>query len=68
MNYDPMAPRVPYALPASHKGYSAYSRETYTGGELQYRGKDRRTVERELERADAQRQLYCDPNDDRVTL
>lgn len=39
MNYDPMAPRVPYALPASHKGYSAYSRETYTGGELQYRGK-----------------------------
>lgn len=39
MNYDPMAPRVPYALPASHKGYSAYSRETYTGGELDYRGK-----------------------------
>ena len=39
MNYDPMAPRVPFALPASHKGYSAYSRETYTGGELQYRGK-----------------------------
>ena len=39
MNYDLMAPRVPYALPASHKGYSAYSRETYTGGELQYRGK-----------------------------
>ena len=30
---------VPYALPASHKGYSAYSRETYTAGELQYRGK-----------------------------
>lgn len=39
MNYDPMAPRVPYALPASHKGYSAYSRDTYTGGELNYRGK-----------------------------
>ena len=39
MNYDPMAPRVPYALPASHKGYSAYSRETYTAGGLQYRGK-----------------------------
>lgn len=39
MNYDPMAPRVPYAVPASHKGYSAYSRETYTGGELDYRGK-----------------------------
>lgn len=39
MNYDPMAPRVPYAMPASHKGYSAYSRENYTGGELQYRGK-----------------------------
>lgn len=28
-----------YAKPASHKGYSAYSRETYTGSELQYRGK-----------------------------
>ena len=39
MNYDPMAPRVPYAMPASHKGYSAYSRETYTGGELDYRGR-----------------------------
>lgn len=38
-HYDPKAPRVPYALPASHKGYSAYSREIYTGGELQYRGK-----------------------------
>lgn len=38
-HYDPQAPRVPYALPASHKGYSAYRRETYTGGELQYRGK-----------------------------
>ena len=45
MNYDPMAPRVPYALPASHKGYSAYSRETYTGGELQYRGKTAPTPE-----------------------
>lgn len=31
--------QAPYAIPASHKGYSAYSRETYTGGELQYRGK-----------------------------
>ena len=30
---------VPYAYPASHKGYSAYSREAYTGGELDYRGK-----------------------------
>lgn len=30
---------VPYAYPASHKGYSAYSRETYTGGELDYRGR-----------------------------
>lgn len=39
MNYDPVAPRVPYAMPASHKGYSAYSREAYTGGELDYRGK-----------------------------
>lgn len=38
-HYDPKAPRVPYALPASHKGYSAYSRETYTGGELDYRGR-----------------------------
>ena len=28
-----------YAKPASHKGYSAYSRETYTGSELGYRGK-----------------------------
>ena len=36
---------VPYALPASHKGYSAYSRETYTGGELQYRGKPAPTPE-----------------------
>ena len=36
---DSFAPRVPYAMPASHKGYSAYSRETYTGGELNYRGK-----------------------------
>lgn len=29
---------VPYAYPASHKGYSAYSRETYKGAELDYRG------------------------------
>lgn len=30
---------VPYAYPASHKGYSAYSRETYKGAELDYRGR-----------------------------
>lgn len=30
---------VPYAYPASHKGYSAYSRETYEGAELDYRGR-----------------------------
>ena len=30
---------VPYAYPASHKGYSAYSRETYVPAELEYRGR-----------------------------
>ena len=30
---------VPYAYPASHNGYSAYSRETYKGAELDYRGR-----------------------------
>ena len=30
---------VPYVYPASHKGYSAYSRETYKGAELDYRGR-----------------------------
>lgn len=30
---------VPYAYPASHKGNSAYSRETYKGAELDYRGR-----------------------------
>lgn len=30
---------VPYAYPASHKSYSAYSRETYKGAELDYRGR-----------------------------
>ena len=30
---------VPYAFPASHKGRSAYSRETYKGAELDYRGR-----------------------------
>ena len=30
---------VPYAYPASHKGYSAYGRETYKGAELDYRGR-----------------------------
>lgn len=33
---------VPYAYPPpppSHKGYSAYSRETYKGAELDYRGR-----------------------------
>ena len=39
MNYDPIAARVPYAFPMSHKGYSAYTREIYTGRELDYRGK-----------------------------
>ena len=28
-----------WARPASHKGYSAYSRETYKGAELDYRGR-----------------------------
>lgn len=39
---DDLNPRrgsVPYAYPASHKGYSAYSRETYKGAELDYRGR-----------------------------
>ena len=39
MHFDPMAPRVPYARPASHKGHSAYAREIYAGRELDYRGK-----------------------------
>lgn len=30
---------VPYAYPASHKGHSAYGRETYKGAELDYRGR-----------------------------
>lgn len=29
----------PYSKPASHKGYSAYSRETYVPAELEYRGR-----------------------------
>lgn len=52
MNYDPMAPRVPYAYPASHKGYSAYSRETYKGAELDYRGR---------QPAPAPKEKPCDP-------
>ena len=28
-----------YAKPASHKAYSAYSRETYKGSEPDYRGR-----------------------------
>ena len=36
---------VPYAYPASHKGYAAYSRETYKGAELDYRGKPAPTPE-----------------------
>lgn len=31
---------VPYAFPASRKGRSAYSRETYKGSELDYRGRE----------------------------
>ena len=30
---------VPYAYPASHRDLSAYSRETYKGAELDYRGR-----------------------------
>lgn len=37
--YDPVQNRVPYAFPVSHRDHSAYTRDTYTGGELQYRGK-----------------------------
>ena len=41
MSYDLKRRRgsVPYAYPASHKGYAAYSRETYKGAELDYRGR-----------------------------
>ena len=43
-----------YAKPASHKGYSAYSRETYTGSELDYRGK-KPAPQTEKETADARK-------------
>lgn len=47
---------VPYAYPASHKGYSAYSRETYTGDELQYRGKTAPVTTEEPEPCEPQSQ------------
>lgn len=59
---------VPYAYPANHKGYSAYSRETYKGAELDYRGRSRREVERDLQRQKDEKALYCDRDDDRVAL
>ena len=33
---------VPYAYPVSHRDRSAYSRETYKGAELDYRGRQPR--------------------------
>ena len=55
-HYDPKAPRVPYAMPVSHKGYSAYSRETYTGCELDYRGKTAPVTTEETDQCEPQSQ------------
>ena len=45
---------VPYAYPASHKGYSAYSRETYKGVELDYRGRVPASAPKEKKPCDPQ--------------